>query len=190
MPDIKSFLGKYKFYIISFIIVAVISNIQILTLENKYNNLYQGIENVKVVGTIISDKKETSYKASYTIEVESVNSSNIFKGTNLIIYVPKSNKLEYGDKIILNGIYQKASTARNYKAFDYREYLKIKNVYGIVNVEEVKVIQKNNLNFVMMGINHLRQKIKSNLREILGEESKLATRYTPTEIYQKFQMKP
>ena len=189
MQSFKQFLNIYKFYIISFFIFVIISNLQIKTLENKFNNLYEGIHKVKVIGTVISDRKETTYKSSYTIKVESVNSNYKFDGTNLIIYASKKESLEYGDKVTINGIYEKASTAKNYKAFDYREYLKSKNVYGIVNAEDIKVIKKSNLNFVLMGINNLRISIKSNLQKILGEEAKITTRNTSSEIHQKYQMK-
>lgn len=165
-----------------------------MTLENKFNNLYQGIENVKVIGTVISDRKETSYKASYTVKVESVNSNKKYKGTNLIVYIPKSQVLEYGDEVALKGVYEEAKRARNYKEFDYMEYLKSKNVYGIVNAEDIKVIKHNNSNFAMIGINRLRSKIKSNLQEILGEEASVTTgillrRYIPNirRNYTKFQ---
>lgn len=182
-------LSEYKFYILSFIIFAVISNLQIRSLENKFNNLYQGIENVKIVGTIISDRKETSYKASYTVKVENINSDKKFNGTNLIVYTSKSQKLQYGDKIFLSGQYEKAKTARNYKEFDYREYLKSKNIYGVVNAENVKLIKKNNLNFALIWINNLRLKIKVNLQDLLGEEAGLTTRNSTSETHQTLQMK-
>ena len=189
MPDVKSFLSKYKFYIISFSIFVVISNLQITILENKFNNLYEGINELRVIGTVISDRKETSYKANYTIKVESVNSNKKFQGTNLIVYVPKSQKLEFGDKIEMSGTFEKAKTARNYKEFDYREYLKTKNIYGIVSTEKIKLIKKNNLNLSLILINNLRIRIKTSLQEILGEESKIAMRNFITEIYQICQMK-
>lgn len=152
-------------------------------MEEKHNNLYNGIEDIQIVGVVITDRKETTYKASYTVEVEELHilqnnknhSSRKFKGTNLIIYTSKDNNLEYGDKVILNGTFERAKSATNYKAFDYREYLKIKNIYGIVNVEgEVKLLEKNKLNPVLISINNIRNKIKSNLKEILGEEANVA----------------
>ncbi len=118
-----------KFYIISFIVFAIISNAQIIYLENKHENLYKGKAEVEIVGTIISDREETTYKAKYTIKVESVDGNAEFKGTYLLIYVAKEQELEYGDKIILKGEYEEASFATNYKAFDYKEYLKCKNIY-------------------------------------------------------------
>ena len=130
---------------------------------------------MQVTGIVITNRKETTYKASYTVRVESVNNNNKFKGTNLIIYTSKDTNLEYGDKIILNGTFERAKKATNYMAFDYREYLKIKNIYGIVNVDgEVKVLAKNKLNPILISINNIRNRIKSNLKEILGDESKVA----------------
>lgn len=162
---------------------------QIITLENRFNNLYEGISEAKVIGTIISEGKETTYKRNYNIQVESINSNKKFKGTNLIIYIPKTKELEYGDKITLEGIYEKADTARNYKEFDYREYLKSKNIYGIINVADVKVIKKDNLNFLLLAINNLRKKIKSNLGSILGKDADVTNRNSSSEIHQIFQMK-
>lgn len=174
----------------SFIIFAFISNLQIRNLENKFNNLYEGINDVKIVGTIISDRRETQYKAIYTVKVISINSNKKFKGTNLLIYVPKSQKIEYGDKIVTNGIYEKAKTARNYKEFNYREYLKSENIYGIVNVEKIEIVDKNDLNYLLIGINKIREKIKTNLDEILGKESYLTIRNTSAEIHLKSRIRP
>lgn len=157
-----------------FIVFGIISNVQINYLEAKHESLYQGIENAKIIGTIISDRKETEYRASYTIKVENINNNTKFRGTNLLIYTKKENILNYGDKVLINGSYDKAKQATNYKAFDYREYLKGKNIYGIVNVDNVRVLQKDNLNKLQLGINRIQNKIKSNLKEILGEESSIA----------------
>ena len=167
-------IKKYKFLILSFIVFAIISNIQILNLENKFNTLYKNIEDVNIIGTVISDRKETTYKASYTIALESLNNSLKFKGTNLIIYVSKEDYLSYGDKIFAKGIYEEASSSTNYRAFDYREYLKSKNVYGTVNAESTKIIKKNNASFIALLINNIRNKIKENLKEAIGEEADIA----------------
>lgn len=164
---------KIPIPLVLFIIFSIISNVQINNLEKKHENLYKNIENVQIVGTIISERKETEYKASYTIKVDTVNNSIKFKNTNLIVYVPKKEVLYYGDKVVLDGSYEKAKEATNYKAFDYKEYLKQKDIYGIVKSEKVQVIKKDNLNKVLVNINNIRNKIKSKLKEILGEESNI-----------------
>ncbi len=171
----NKFLSKFKNTncILLFLIFVFISNTQVRYLESKHENLYQDVDTAQVVGTIISDKKETTYKTSYTIKVDSINNSRKYKGTNILIYLPKNIMLDYGDKISLNGNYERANVATNYKGFDYREYLKQKNIYGIVHADEVRVLEKNNLNCVKIIFNNIRTKIKLNLKEVLGEESKV-----------------
>ena len=83
----------------------------------------------------------------------------------------KEENLEYGDKIHILGTYDEAKCATNYKLFDYKEYLKEKNVYGIVKADKVQVIEKDNLNNIFILLNNLREKIKINLKEIIGEEA-------------------
>ena len=63
-------IKEYKFFIIAFFIFLIISNTQINFLENKHRSLYQQIkdsktEEIEVTGTVISDRKETTYKARY-----------------------------------------------------------------------------------------------------------------------------
>lgn len=82
------------------------------------------------------------------------------------------------------------SSATNYKAFDYREYLKTKYIYGSVNLEDgLKVSEKTYLNLLLIFSNNLKNKIESNLEEILGENANIAKRYTTSEIHQIFQKK-
>ena len=87
--------------------------------------------------------------------------------------MPKSEEFKYGDLVCVRGIYEKAKSATNYKAFNYREYLKEKNIYGIVNVEECHVLKSDNLNFVFKFFNDIRKTIKNNLNYILGEKASI-----------------
>ncbi len=115
------------------------------------------------------------YKTSYTINVETVNKDTKYKNTKLIIYVKNGIKLEYGVKIGFSGIYQIPSKASNYKAFDYKDYLKTKNIYGSVNIEDdIKILSGTDLNPTFIISNNLKNKIGQNLDEILGEEAKIA----------------
>lgn len=167
-------MKNLKSTLICIIIFGTISNIQILKLENKHNNLYNQLEQIEVIATVTSDLKETEYRYSYKIKIESINKETKYKGTCLLLYTPKTEKLEYGDKIYLTGSYKKAAKATNYKAFDYREYLKEKNIYGIVTSKDTKILKKDNLNSILICFNNLKQKIKSNLKESIGEEANLA----------------
>lgn len=164
---------NFKLNIIIFIVFSTISNFQTLYLENKHDTLYKDLEETKVIGTIISEKEETSYQLKYTLKVEEVNGSDKYKGTYLILYTEKENSFEYGDKIQVLGKYEKAKGATNYNLFDYKEYLKEKNIYGIIRAENIKVINKDNLNKILLFFNDIREKTKENLREIVGENSSI-----------------
>lgn len=97
-----NWISKFKKmhrYIILCLIFALVSNIQIMYLENKFNTLYKNVQKINLVGTIISSPKETEYKNSYTLKVESINGNKKYKNTNLIIYTKKDIKLEYGRRI-------------------------------------------------------------------------------------------
>jgi len=180
-------IEKYKRYIFLFVVFMLISYIKITNLENKFDNLYNGISKTNIIGTIITNEEETEYKKVYTIKVESINNNNKYKGTNLILYTSKKAEFEYGDLVTISGIYEKASTRTNYKAFDYREYLKQKNIYGIVNLEEGYVIKKNNMNHIFIVFNKIKVKIKTNLKYMLAEEASLANRYFTSEIFLRYQ---
>ena len=169
-------ISKYRGLIISFLIVSVIANIHISYLENKHKNLYREIqekdETIEVIGTVITDEKETTYKKNYTIKVESIDGDKKFQGTNLIVYTSKETTLRYGNKIRFKGTYEEAKRGTNYQAFDYQEYLKTKNVYGIVNAKlKPDILKEKNLNPFLIVINGIQKKIKSNLDEILGERA-------------------
>lgn len=156
-----------------FIIFGIISNIQIKYLEERHMNLYKDIKEVEIVGTIISERKETEYRAGYIIKIETINNNIKFKKSNLLIYVKKNEYLDYGDKVILKGNYERAKESTNYKGFNYREYLKQKNIYGIVKVSKIQIVEKDNLNRIQLTLNSIRNRIKSNLKQILGEEARI-----------------
>ena len=162
--------------------IIIIASIQTIYLNNKYDTLYKPFEEQEIllVGTICSDIRETDYKYSVTIKIDNVNKNNKYKNTKLILSIKKSkngddlNKIKYGNKIILTGTYEKPTGQRNYKGFSYKNYLKTKQIYGIVNIENltnVKVIKANNLNILQIQVNKLSEKLKQNLKQILPEET-------------------
>ncbi len=95
----------------------------------------------------------------YTIKIE----SGKYKGKKFYLYVKKNenNKLKYGDLIEINGEYKIPSKARNYKGFDYREYLKTKKIYGSIKLDNnsIKIIEENKLNVVLTLSNKIRNHI-------------------------------
>ena len=166
--SIKRYLRYVKLYfnktsLILIIIMSFISNIVVLEFNKEYEEIYQTEGEIKFIGTIISSKMEKDYYNMYIIKI---------KNKNLYIYVDKKINLEYGDKISISGDYSKPEVQRNYKGFDYSKYLKSKNVYGIVKVTNVTLIEKNNCSKILKTVNKFHQILKDKIKENWKEDSK------------------
>ena len=150
--------------IFTIIISSFISNIIIKYYECKYENLYKGIENLEVVGIVVSNKVEKKYYNRYKINVIEEK----FKNTYL--YINSKEELEYGDKIDVNGEFIEPSKARNYKGFGYKEYLKTLKIYGTIKAEDIKVLEKNKANTIMQVSNRALIKIKEAIKSTYSEK--------------------
>lgn len=173
--SVNRFLRYFKLIlnkkvIILIILSSLISNFIVIEKNKKYDELYKNIEKVEITGIIVSDKDEKEYKNVYNIEVISVNNSKNFKNTNLYINVDKKINLSYGDLVNIKGKFKNPDSQRNYGGFDYKEYLKTKNIYGTVNVNNIKTIDKNKGNIIFTKIYEIREKIKNEAKKFLKQE--------------------
>ena len=90
---------------------------------------------------IISDLIQNDYKNVYKIRVISINEEKkIFRNSKLYVYVNKKNskKIKYGEKVIIKGVFKEPNGRRNYKGFNYKEYLKTLKIYGSINAENIE----------------------------------------------------
>ena len=147
--------------IITIIISSFISNTIIKILENKYENLYHEGEVLNINAIIIGNKQEKDYYNRYKIKV----ASGKYKDTQLYINVAKNKELEYGDKINIQGEFKEPSKSRNYKGFNYKQYLKTLRIYGTVKTKKVKILEKNKANPIMQISNKTFFKIKNNIEK-------------------------
>lgn len=165
---------KYLKVIIIIIITIIISGTETIYLNNRYENINENLnaKSIKLIGTICSQIEETDYKYIVTIKTE-----KRYKNVKMIIYFNKDKveleKLTYGNEIVIAGKYNEPDGRRNYKGFNYKEYLKTKEIYGIIECEsEVQVVKTKNLNFIQLAINNLSIKIQQNLDKILLKDTK------------------
>ena len=166
---------KYKnvicLYLVMMCIVSVYVNYKNVDYENKYIELNGS--DVRVVGTIVSDIEEKENIYTFTLRAELVNGKK--QGDLLKVNVKKKNvnleDIKYGNKILILGTYEEPSKARNYKGFDYKNYLKTQKIYGIVSASEMEVLKENNVNLIDRFINSVKMKIRNNLKELLPEEA-------------------
>jgi len=147
------------------LISAFLSSIYLTYSNKKYEAVYKSFNKIEIVATVVSNKKASEYKNSYEIELEEN------KSIKLILRVPKSKNIEinYADKIKVKGEYSVPEQSRNYGGFNYKEYLKTEEIYGIFEAEKIEVLENNNLNSIEIFTNNLKQKIIININKILPE---------------------
>lgn len=142
-------------------LVALIGNTQVLYLKNKYLEIYKDDKNIiSATAVLIKGPSEGEYNYKYTVKAR----TGKYKNKKFIVYINKKNKklLEYGDLIEIKGEYSAPEVARNYKGFDYSQYLKTLNIYGTIKVEESKIINKNQLSPILISINNIKEKMIDN----------------------------
>lgn len=198
----KNLNKKNLLILIISLITMIISNMLIFIKENRFNNLYSEInENTRFVGVITDIQKDNEYYFNYIVKINNVNGNEKFKNTNIIVKIKKNknntniqnnnsennqnnqndknktnnnSELKCGDLIYGFGNFEKPSIRRNYKGFDYSQYLKTKNVYMICKTEknQLKVLKHNSLFVGKMWIINLQNKLKNNLNILLPNDTK------------------
>lgn len=172
--SIKRYLRYIKIYLNSKVIIllmisSIISNTIVIFQNKNYEKIYNNLsiqENLNLTGTIISEKQEKQYYNKYKIKVNYNNQKLRF-----YITTKKDIELEYGDKITFSGTYTKPETQRNYKGFDYSQYLKQLKIYGTIKSEKIQVLEQNQANKFFQISNQISNKIILNTKKILKEET-------------------
>ena len=153
-----------KFNVLLLIIISSLtSNIIIKFQTKKYQNLYHDGEELKIQVQIIDNKKEKQYYNRYKIKVLSSKYKNTY------LYMTTKKNLEYGEILEIQGNFSEPSEARNYKGFNYKEYLKTLKIYGTIRVELVKKIDIHK--GILYYTNKLHLKIKDNLEKTYNSNS-------------------
>ena len=172
--SIKRYLRYIKIYLnskvlILLIISSIISNTIVISQNKNYENIYDNLsiqENLTLTGIIISEKQEKQYYNKYKIKVNYNNQDLRF-----YITTKKDIELEYGDKITFSGTYTKPEIQRNYKGFDYSEYLEQLKIYGTIRCEKLEVLRKKQVNKMFQISNQISNKIISKTKKLFNEET-------------------
>ena len=166
---LKIFLNSKTILVI--IIFSSISNSIVVYQNKNYEKIYNTLselENLEVTGIVISNKEEKQYYNKYKIQTR-------YKGMDLKFYISvnKNLDLEYGDKINILGQYTRPEIQRNYKGFDYSEYLKQLKIYGTIKCKNVKIIEKGQANVLFELSNKISNDIKQNINKVMREDSSI-----------------
>lgn len=125
-----------------------------------FESIYPEKSNIEFIAEVMYLKEEKEYKNKYIvklIEMQNIASNTKyekFKNTKLILYTERNLQLFPGDIICVDGHFEKGEKARNYKGYNYRNYLKKEKIYGIVNSEKIKKISsKKDIYYILGKIN-------------------------------------
>ncbi len=122
---------------------------------------YNGVE-TKIVGTVyevVNDK-------TYLIKDVFINDKKIKSNVRIT-----SNGLEFGDRIFGSAKLKIPDLPRNTGGFDYRRYLKTQEIYLTGVTQEVKIIGKNQLNFIEEMSESFRKKVRDFAENTLDKET-------------------
>lgn len=134
-------------------------------LNIKYNEFYKTPpETINENAIVIKEGVEKEYSYTYIIKIV----DGKYKNKKFILNTNKNNILQYGDLINIKGEYIIPTESRNYKGFNYREYLKSKKIYGTIKAnEKIKIIQNKKLNIFLIKSNELRNIIINKSKALL-----------------------
>ena len=151
---------------IKIIIVSIISNSITLYQNQKYEKIYSNLdeEQINAEAIVVSNAKEKNNKKIYKIKIE-----NMY----VYLYVNDSLNVElnYGEKIVIEGIFEAPSTRKNYKGFDYSEYLKTLKICGILEASQISKIKDANKISLSYQANSIFLKIKNLIQSNFDEDT-------------------
>ena len=163
--------------IIVILICLIISIGYVSILENKYSKIND--MPIKEMVTITSDIQEKEYKKVCTAKIVR-NNKKILINIKMSQDIPS---IKYGDSLYIEGEFKQPEEARNYKGYNYKQYLKTKKIIGTVELEKAKILKSSNGSFIHNIQKYIRDTINGTLTDeegnlllaiLLGDKDKLS----------------
>ena len=163
--------------IIVILICLIISIGYVSILENKYSKISD--MPIKEMVTIISDIQEKEYKKVCTAKIVR-NNKKILINIKMSQDIPS---IKYGDSLYIEGEFKQPEEARNYKGYNYKQYLKTKKIIGTVELEKAKILKSSNGSFIHNIQKYIKDTINGTLTDeegnlllaiLLGDKDKLS----------------
>lgn len=157
----KKYIKQLIIFLICFLLFCTYTSI----LEDKCKNICKIYNNkqIKIYGVITSNGQNKEYKTTHKVKVTKVQNietnETIQTKFNILCNIKKSkanNSLKYGDKVIILGEFEEPYAERNEGGFNYKSYLKTKQIIGTINISQ------NDVNIIGEEFN-LIYKLKENI---------------------------
>lgn len=133
---VKIIITKKVFIVI--LIFSILSNTVVLYKSFSYDKLQKNLDGkeIQINASVLSNATNKKFKKTYIVKVK----SSIAKNKKMYLNVNNKDKkdLQYGDVIQITGIFKKPQTRKNYKAYDYSEYLRTKGICGVLEGKNIE----------------------------------------------------
>jgi competence protein ComEC len=146
--------------------------------ENKHSDhIYNLKDNVKYYTAIVtsaSEEKEKTLKTEVSIEKIKTSQGWTKAKGRVLLYLKKDNalKLNYGDRILIKGTPQLTKAPLNPYEFDYKNYLRFKQIYHtqFAQAQNVILIDHISINPIIKYSLQLRERCQHILREFITSD--------------------
>lgn len=132
-----------------------------------FERVYPECTEIECICEIIKGKEEKSYYNKYIVKIIKSN-IKYSKNTKLILYLKKDKEMFVGDVLKVKGQFEKGEVARNYKGFNYRNYLKQYKIYGIIIADDISYINKEKDVYCMLG--NIRSNLEKKIDKLYDDE--------------------
>lgn len=163
---------------ISIIIILLIRCFYIL-IFNKPVSIIFPEDTVTVTGYISNYKEERISSNRYRLKILKYNDTEILdKSSILIVTDPYQQDLQYGNVIKITGSIEnpKDFITDTGKSFDYDNYLKLSNIYGIMRDPKIEILPYQDGNIIKKYLFKIRYKFSQSLNKHLDQDSAVLSR--------------
>ena len=154
------------------ILIILISTIIIRNKDDSFQNFEVKDNYISTAVKVDRVESESEYYLNYIVKI--IGQDERYKNNKLYLKVKKnrnSTQLDYGDIVYISGNFEKGEVRRNYKGFSYFDYLKTKNIYGIVKCDNIKFLKNDSTNVYNVWISNVHKRLKNNVKALLPEKN-------------------
>ncbi len=133
---------------------------------------------VTVMGYVSNYKEERISNNHYTVNVTKLNNEPVTDNSKIIITTSPATNLNYGENIIITGVIEKPKNfiTNTGMEFDYQNYLRMKNVVGIMREPEIINHGGFSGNYLLKFLYKIRNKFAINLEKYLNKNDSTLSR--------------
>lgn len=115
--------------------------VYIKTSHNPLEDFYK--KPLEIIGRVIKEPQIEKDEQKLIILLEQVFKKPVLRKAKIMAYVPRYPEYQYADKLQIIGTLEEPPV---FPGFNYKEYLKKENIYGLIFYPEIEIVSRNRYN--------------------------------------------